>query len=275
MATNNGAWTTYADQTPKAIFARASDRETRIGTVKSGQVIKALSFVETDANGKWIAHGGLVESATVVFGASITTGQTIILAGLTFTAGSGSVTAVQLADIWSGLEVGTTAAQASAIILAKGYSASVVGTFTSGTLAGYSTTNVSTTKIRFDAVGTGTGTATDVAITGTGATSVAVTIVQYAALNKISGVLAYDVDASSADVDVSAYIEASFWADALVWAVDVSVDTVTKSDGSTVAVTAYNTGCAGTSAASKLLKKKFVENTEFEPLTFKNAGEIY
>jgi hypothetical protein len=273
MTDYNGGYQNFANRTRTKTFFRAADRNTKTITVKSGQVIKAYSFLESDVNGKMIAHGGLVESATVVFGASITTGQTVILAGLTFTAGSGSVTAIQLADIWSGLTVGDTAAVASAIILAKGYSATVVGTFTSGTLAGYSTTNVNTTKVRFDAVGTGAASATDVAISGTGAAAGTVAITQYAALNKVAGVLAFDVDATSADVDASAYTEASFWADALVWAVDTAVDTVTKFDGTTVAVTAYNTGCAGTSAASNLLKQKFVEGTEFEELGFLSAGE--
>ncbi len=264
---NNGGWIGYADQTPKAIFARASDRETRTGTVKSGQVLKALSFVETDSAGKWIAKGGLTESASIAFTASITTGQTVIIAGLTFTAGSGSVTAVQLADIWSGLSAGATAAQANAIILAKGYSATVVGTFTAGTLVGYNTSAASSTKVRFDA--TTVADITDVAITGTGAAAGTLTKVAFSAFSKISGVLVYDVDASSADVDASIYIEASFWADALVWAVDVT-DTITTANGIT-ACTAYNTGCG----TSDLLKKKFVEGTEFEPLTFKLAGELY
>lgn len=271
----NGGWSAYDDQKIKRIFSRSGERRTKIGTVKSGQVLKALSFVESDANGKLIAHGGIVESATVTFGASITTGQTAIMAGLTFTAGSGSVTAVQLADIWSGLEVDVTAAAASAIILAKGYSASVVGTFTSGTLAGYSTTNVSTTKVRFDAVGTGAASATDVAITGTGAAAGTVVISQYAAMNKIVGVLVNDVNATSVDVDVPVYAEARFWADALVWAVDTTVDVVVNADGTSTAVTAYNTGAAGTSAASNLLKQKFVEGSEFDPLDFLRTGEVY
>jgi hypothetical protein len=273
MATNNGGWITYPDQTPKATFARAGDRASKIVTVKSGQVIKALSFVESDVNGKVIAHGGLVESALVTFASGITTGQTVILAGLTFTAGSSSVTAAQLADIWSGLVSGTTSAQANAIILAKGYPVATIGVF-SGTLAGYGTTSASPTKVRFDATGTGAASATDVAITGTGAGAGSVAIVQYAAFNKIAGVLAFDVDATSGDVEASVYTEASFWADALVWAVDVTVDTITTSAGTT-ACTAYNTGCSGTSAESNLLKKKFVENTDFEPLTFKRLGETY
>jgi len=295
MTDYNGGYQIFANRTRKKTFFRAADRFTKTVTIKSGQVIKALSFLESDVNGKHIAHGGVVESATAAFGAGLTTGQTSIAGGLTFTAGSGSVTALQLADIWSDINVGDTAAVASATILAKGYSASVIGTFTSGTLAGYSTTNISipnadyvqhvrnyttpptgptyTAKVRFDAIGTGAASATDVAFTGTG-TAPTVVIVQFAALNKTSMcVLAMDVDATSADVDATAYTEASFWADALVWAVDVTIDTVTKFDGSTVAVTAYNTGAAGTSDASNLLKRKFVEGSEFEPLGFVKAGE--
>lgn len=265
-----GGFNNYPNRVTKKIFYGRGKPETVPGTIKSGQVLKAYTFLESDVNGKLIAHGGLVESATVVFGASITTGQTVILAGLTFTAGSGSVTALQLTDIWSDLVVGDTAAVASAKILAKGYSASVVGTFTAGTLADYSTTNVSTTKVRFDAVGTGAASATDLAITGTGAAAGTVAITQYAALNKIAGVTMYDVDATSADVNVEVYSKASFWGDddgtvALLWAVDTTVDTILNAVGTAqVAVTAYNTGCSGTSAASNLLKRKFIEGSGIE-----------
>lgn len=270
MATEyNGGLYSYADRVTKKIFFRAEDRSTKSVTIKSGQVLKALSFLETDASGKCIAHGGLTESATVTFTAALTSGQTMIIAGLTFTAGSAGTTVAQLGTVWAGLSDGVTAANASAAILAAGI-ATTVGTFSAGTLAGYSTTAVTTSKVRFD--GTSAAAATDVAATGTG-TAPTIVISQYAALNKIAGVLAFDVDASSGDVDASAYSEASFWASALVWAVDTAVDTVTKVDGSTVAVTAYNTGCAGTSTASNLLKQKFVEGTEFEPLGFLSAGE--
>ena len=137
-------------------------------------------------------------------------------------------------------------------------------------MTGYNTTSVSTTKVRFDA--SSAASATDVAATGTG-TAPTIVITQFASLNKIAGVLLFDVDASAGDVDATAYSEASFWASALTWAVDVAVDTITLVDGTTKAVTAYNTGCAGTSAASNLLKQKFVESTEFEPLGFLTAGE--
>lgn len=270
MATEyNGGLYSYADQATKKIFFRATDRSTKSVTIKSGQVIKAFSFLETDSAGRCIAHGGLVESATATFGTASTSGQTTIIAGLTFTAGSAGATTAQLATVWSGLADGVGFAAAAASILAAGIPLTV-GTFTAGTLANYSTTSVSANKVRFDA--SLAASAADVAATGTG-TAPTIVITQYAALNKIAGILLFDVDASAGEVDATAYQEASFWASALTWAVDVAVDVVTKVDGTTVAVTAYNTGCAGTSNASNLLKQKFVEGTEFEPLGFLSAGE--
>lgn len=90
------------------------------------------------------------------------------------------------------------------------------------------------------------------------------------ATKKIAGVTVYDVDASVADVVTSVYTEASFWASALTWAVNIATDTILKDDGVTpIAVTAYDTG-----ANTDLLKAKFVENSEFEPLGFLKAGEL-
>lgn len=269
MAEYNGGWNSYPDRVTKKIFFRATDRSTKTVTIKAGQVIKAHSFLESDSAGKCIAHGGLVESATATFTAATASTNTIIIAGLTFTTGTAGATVAQLATVWSGLADGTGFAAAAASILAAGIP-TTVGTFTAGTLAGYNTTFVTTGKVRFDA--TSAASATDVAATGTG-TAPTIVITQYAALNKIAGILLFDVDAASADVEATAYQEASFWASALTWAVDVSVDTITLVDGTTKAVTAYNTGCAGTSAASNLLKQKFVESTEFEPLGFMSAGE--
>ena len=269
MAEYNGGWNSYPDRVTKKIFFRATDRNTKSVTIKSGQVIKALSFLESDAAGKAIAHGGLTESATATFGTALTSGQTLIIAGLTFTAGSAGTTTAQLATAWSGIADATGFAAAAAAILAAS-TALTVGTFTAGTLTGYSTVLVSATKIRFD--GSSAVDKTDIAATGTGAAPTIV-VSAFAALNKLAGVLLFDVDASGGDVEATAYQEASFWASALVWAVDVAVDTITLVDGTTKAVTAYNTGCAGTSAASNLLKQKFVESTEFEPLGFMSAGE--
>jgi len=156
MAEYNGGFQSYPNRTTKKIFFRADDRTTKTVTVKAGQVLKALSFVESDKDGKVIAHTGIVST----------------------------------------------------------------GANTPPTI------------------------------------------------NKIAGVLLFDVDATGADVEATAYTEASFWASALTWSVDTAVDVVTKVDGTTVAVTAYNTN-----ASTNLLKQKLVEGTEFEPLGFLSAGE--
>jgi len=256
----NGGFNAYPDRTQRKIFFRTTDRFTKTVTVKSGQVLKALSFLESDATGKVVAHSGLTESAHITFTA-LTSGQTLIMAGLTFTAGASGTTATQLATAWAGLT--------------DGYAGGSVpgGTFT-GTLTGYSTEKVDTDTVVFNATSANTN-ATDVAATGTGAAAATITIVQGdTTLAPIAGVLCFDVDASASDVKASAFDDASFWADALVWAVDTAVDTITLSDGTTKACTTYNTGCYGTSEASNLLKQKFVDNSGFSELGFLSAGEI-
>jgi hypothetical protein len=271
-----GGFIDYPDKTVSAIFARASGRKTKVATVKSGQVLKARSFVESDAAGKLIAHSGFTEVAQVTF-STITTGQTLILGGLTFTAGSGSVTAAELVTIWTAIDVGDGYAAANVKLLAAGINATTKGTFTAGTFTGWETEPVpgSTNKVTFRGTTPGSN-PTDLADTGTATDPTIVTIAGETSFSKIAGVLVYDVDATSADVDASVYVEASFWADALVWAVDVAQDYVLGSDGVThVACTAYDTGCAGTSASSNLLKQKFVEGSEFEPIEFSRAGEVY
>jgi S-layer protein len=269
----NGGWIAYPDYAPKAIFARASDRETKTSVIKQGQVLKALSFLQSDASGKLIAHSGFNEGAVVSF-AAITSGQTVILAGLTFTSGASGTTAAQLATAWATAATGDTAAAATTKIAAAGITAAM-GTFTAGTLTGFETELYAATKVIFNAAAAAGTNPTDLAATGT-ATAPGIAIVQGSTTPaKIAGVLVYDVDATSADVPAAVYVEASFWADALVWAVDTAVDTITNASGAVVACTAYNTGAFGTSDASNLLKSKFVEGSEFDPLTFAKAGEVY
>jgi hypothetical protein len=271
----NGGWSTYGDVTPTAIFARATDHCTVTGVLKAGVVAKALTWLETDADGKFIPYTGFTEVAQVTF-ATITTGQTQIAGGITFTAGSGSVTAAQQVTIWSSIDAGDTATAANVKILAAGINATTVGTFTSGTFAGWETEAIpgSTTKVNFRSTTPGTN-PTDLAFTGTATAATVSTIAGETTQSNIAGLLVYDVDATSADVPVSAYREGSFWADALVWAVDVAQDTVTNAAGTAqIAVTAYNTGCAGTSAASNLLKRKFLEGSDFS-IEFQKAGEVY
>jgi hypothetical protein len=277
MGTTNGGLYSYPDRVTPKVFFRADDTRTDTVTVLSGQVLKGLSFVETNADGKAIAHTGIAEGAIVTF-ATITTGQTLILAGLTFTAGSGSVTAAELVTIWKDLTVGITAANANVLLLARGINATTKGTFTSGTLAQYSTmVNDATNSVVFNGYQAFTA-LTDVGDTGTAVNPVVTLKANPSAIAPITGVLMYDVDASAGDVVAAVYKEASFWADSLVWYVDstpTTGDVMTLADGvTTVPFTAYNTGCDGTDAISILLKKKFVIGTEFEPLCFLSAGDV-
>lgn len=266
MATNNGAWKTYDNYTPSRIFYRSEKTKTKVGTIKSGQILKARSFLESDANGKLVAHGTIAESAHVQFTTALTNGQTMILAGLTWTAGASGTTVAQLITAWRDIAAGTGYAALSA--------RTGGGSFTAGTLTGYYTEYLDADSVVFNAA-TALTNATDVAATGTGAAAATIVIVAgTTTFNKIAGMTVYDVDATSADVDAAVYVEGSFWHDAIVWAVDPAVDTITKEDGTTVAVSTYNTGAFGTSAASDLLKQKFVEGSNFE-IGFLRTGEVY
>ena len=274
MALNGGLYT-YDTRASNKLFAGANGYKTQNVTVLSGQVIKALSFVETNSDGKAIPHSGFAESAIVTF-ATITTGQTLILAGLTFTAGTGSVTAAELVTIWKDLPIGVTAANANVLLLARGVDATVAGTFTAGTLAQYSTAvHDATDSVIFTGYRALTA-LTDVGDTGTATNPVVTLKASLSAQNKIAGVLMYDVDASAADVQAEVFIEATFYADALTWHVDSTAttgDVMTKADSSTVAFTAYNTGLGNTTAEAILLQKKFVEGSEIR-LVHLTAGEI-
>lgn len=265
MAENNGAYFDYPDYTPKATFFRSSPRNTKQIVVKSGQVIKALSFLESDAEGKSIVHGGIAESALVSIDDKMDN-KTLIIAGLTYTskAGGGGSSAEEVAADWDGIADGTDGADITG----------TSGSFT-GTLVGYNTSS-SGTLITFDASTAGTD-VTDLTVTGTGAADTTLTLSQGGGtFNPIQGVLVYDVDASGGDTGASVYTEASFWAEALTWAVDVNVDTIKLPDGTLKAVTAYNTGAsASDSLEQALLQQKFVEGSEFDPLGYSRAGEVY
>jgi hypothetical protein len=265
MAENNGAYFDYPDYTPKATFFRSSPRNTKQVIVKSGQVIKALSFVESDVQGKSIAHSGIAESALVTIDTDLAGGETLIIGGLTYTANAVGSTTKEVAVDWGSILDGTDFGDINTIS----------GSFTAGTLTGYNT-NSTGTAIYFNAPTAETDVA-DLTVTGTGASKTTLTITQGSAgFVPIQGVLVYDVDASGGDAKASVFTEASFWADALVWAADPNVDTIKLPDGTTKAVTAYNTGAsAGDTIEGALLQQKFVEGSEFDPLGYTRAGEVY
>lgn len=273
MAENNGAWIDYPDYSPVAKFFRANPRRTREVTVKSGQVLLAGTFVQSIVTGgadkgKVLAHTGLAESVLATFEA-ITAAQTVIIAGLTWTAGGSGTTALQLEAAWKDIAAGTGFAALSAITAG--------GTFTAGTMTGYDT--FGDTDEDLEVVFTSTTALTDVAdlaVTGTGAAKVTLDVADGATtFAPIAGVIAYDVNASAADVVVQVFTEASFWASWLRWAVNPNTDTMTLEDGTTIAVTQYNTGAFGNDeASSKRLQLQFTEASGFEHLGFSTEGEL-
>lgn len=271
MTDNNGAFQDYPGYTPEAIFFRAEAKATTIVTVKSGQVLKKRSFVESIQaggadKGKVVAHAGMAESAIAKF-VALTSGQTLILAGLTFTAGGSDTTVSQLQAAWSNIADGVGFAALSGITAG--------GTFTAGTLTGWSTyldPDNSTSTI-FTASTALTDVA-DLVATGTG-TSPVISKVDGATVFNTPLVLLYDVDASGGDVDVAVYTKASFWAEAINWKVDPTTDTITIEDGTAVACTAYNTGAFGSDkATTERLRQQFVEGSGFATLGFSQTGEL-
>ena len=87
-------------------------------------------------------HTGLIGAAipsavraeTLTFSAETAgTGKVLTFGGLTFTVGSGTATLANLANAWSNLTYGMTAAQANAKMVADGVDTAVVGSFTAGT----------------------------------------------------------------------------------------------------------------------------------------------
>jgi hypothetical protein len=261
MAQNNGAWVDYPDSTRQTTFFRATKRATKSVIVTSGQVLKAKSFLQSTAGtGKVVAHSGIAEKALVTF-ADILTTETLILGGLTFTAGGATCPKADIVAAFSGLTAGMTATQANAANPVDG------GSFTSGTLGSWNVYKSSTADSVVFVSTTPNTNVTDIADTGTATNPTIAVTAGSAAKNEIAGVLLFDVDASGGDVVAEAYIQASFWADALVWSATPN-DTITLFDGTTKACTDYHTG-----AFTNIIKQQFVEGSKFEELGFLTAGE--
>jgi len=260
---NNGGFTSLGRKTYNYVIRGAEPPvATRAVTVASGQVLKAMSWVESNTAGKLIAHAPLVEVASIEF-AAIDAAETIILGGLTWTAGGSGTTAAQLATAFASIADSTGYADLA--------DRTDGGSFTAGTLTGWDTQEVEADGITVLFTATTAAAMTDLADTGTG-DDPTVTIVQYAASNKVAGLLAMDVNATSGDTEAQMYISGNFWEEAINWGVNVAVDTVENSDGTTTACTAYETGCY-----TSLLRQKLVEQaaggTNFQIGTFTD-GEV-
>lgn len=248
MATNGG-FTAYADRTT-TYGNRGSEpyKATRPITVKEGQVLKAMTWLESDSSGKMIAHGNIAEQASVAWAGTLKSGDTVAFAGLTYTATADSTAAEVVAGILGGVGTYTkggvtlTSSAVNAIWALSAGSTSVI-ILAKGLQFGTNPTDV---------VATVTNTSTTSTLAGTVTTSPSGTTT----VNRVAGLLAFDVDATSADTAGQMFISGNFWEEEILWVVDTAVDTVEKSDGTTVAVTAYNTGCV-----TSLAKQKFLEYT--------------
>lgn len=261
MSEYNAGFRSYSDKSETRKNFRACEQATKQATIVSGQVLKKGTFLESNTVGKLTAHSGIVEKALVTF-ANITNGQTLILGGLTYTAGSGGSTKADIVTAFSGLAVGTTAAQANTLNPVS------TGSFTSGTLTGYNTIKSATADSVLFVSTTPYAGVSDLADTGT-ATDPTITVTSVNSPQKpIAGVLIYDVNASSADVEATVLISGSFYSDFFVWSNNPASDTVENSDLTTTTVTDYYIG-----ATTDNLKKKFVEGSEFAEIGILTTGE--
>ena len=290
----NGGWIKYPDRVTTRTFFRADDRYTRKGTLLAGQVIKGYSFLESiksGANaGKLQPHRGLSEATIVKFNLksgnatlALTSTETMILGGLTFTAGTSGITPAQLALAWAYIADGVTAAAATTAAAANGITAAM-GTFTAGTFSGWNTypamsaTDVDCVDFRGSTYLTN---ASDLSASGTGTAPTLSNVQGTTSFNLIAGISLYDAIAgvvdpastttlsSSVDTEITIYTEASFWAEALVWAVNPLDDLVYDSLGNGIAPSGYNRGVYGPDVATtRRLMKQFVEQSEFANLGF-------
>lgn len=276
-----GGWNAYPDRvTLRQFYKKDECYETDKATIKSGQVILAGTFLERDTTYPYHlkVHGGLAEQALVTINSALAAADTLTVGttGIVFTVGSAGATIEQLVNAISVLVGGENTTVANAALLAAKIP-TTVGTFTSGTAPAFFFNKVDTNTVNATSTVLGSD-VTNLAVAASAGTAPTVTVVAgTATFNKIAGVTIYDIDATSAAVDAEIYVEASFWGDDdnttfLRWANDPST-VLTKADGTTVATTAYNTGCSGTSAASNNLKKKFVEGSNFYRLGFINMGD--
>lgn len=264
MATTNGGFTAYADRTTTYGSRGAYPcKVTRPITVKTGQILKAMTPLESTDAGLMVAHGTLAEQASVSFAGTLKNGDTLAFAGLTYTATADStaveVVAALLAGVGTYTKGGVTltnSAVQAIWVLSAGSTTSII--LAKGIQFGTNPTDVVATLTNTSTTSTLAGTVT---VSPSGTTT----------FNKIAGFLVFDVDATSADVEAQMFISGNFWEEEIVWVVNTATDTVTKADGTTVAVSAYNSGCT-----TSLAKQKFMENaaggTEFIIGTW-TAGE--
>ena len=264
-----------ADKTPvKKKYASIEAPCSKVVDFASGQVLKAGTFFHFNSSGLAVAGLNIAESALVTFTTALTAGQTLIMAGLTFTAGASGTTVAQLVEAWSNLGDGIASGTGYADLTAVTDS-TAGGTFTAGTLTGYAVEKVDANTVVFNAI-PALANATNVAATGTGAAPTITISAGSASWTPPAGVTAYDVDTTDGIASAAVFMEAELWGvdDGtcwLRWKTDPQ-ETIPLLDGTTRACTAYNTGASGITAESNRLKQLYVNGSEIE-VYFYNEGD--
>jgi len=150
------------------LLGSAQGVDSATGDIAAGKFLTKTAVADDTTVGEIFTDSvvdiGPFERAKVDF-AAVTSGATVILGGLTFTATTGGATAAQLASAFAHLKVGITAGAANT---QNGLATTSFGTFTAGTLASFSTAGV-TNNDNVTFTSTVHGAATDLAKTGTGA----------------------------------------------------------------------------------------------------------
>ena len=268
----------YADKAPVLKkFYGIEAPETQRATFAAGLVLKAGTFVHRNTSGLMIAGLNVAESALVTFTTALTSGQTLIMAGLTFTSGASGTTVAQLVSAWGNLGVGIPSATGYAALTTV-TNASAGGTFTAGTLTGYAVEKVDANTVVFNAI-PALANATDVAATGTGTAPTITIVAGSATWTPLAGVLVFDIDTRSGITDGVIFREADFYGmdDGTCWLrwKNDSTDYITLMDGTSVTCTAYNTGCSGITAESNRLKQLYVQGSEIEVTLYNEGDKLY
>lgn len=179
-----------------------------------------------------VRNSGTFETATAKFVAALTTGQTLIIAGLTYTS-TGATTVSQLATAFSNLAVGATTGAGTAT---GTYSGSLTGYATGGVLGALLDTVVFTAstvgnKTNLTATGTGT-TPTFTIVGGTAGVDEGFSPATSATLDHVIGILKIkgintmaNNDSLNANYALSGDIDSSL----LILPAGVTLDTITAS----------------------------------------------
>jgi flagellin len=143
VASTSGTFTNGVVSAGWSSAATTSDTVTFSGPVAVDKSDLAVSVTGVPTLTTIEGNAGSTESSSVKF-ASLVAGQSVSLAGLTFTAGTNGISASNLAMAFANLSTNTTLANANLSAVAKGLNALTDGSFTTGVaVTGWNTGNAS------------------------------------------------------------------------------------------------------------------------------------